>query len=318
MTGVMMVQVVEEDSEQRLDRWFKRRFPGLSQSRLQKLLRTGQVRVDGKRVEASHRVATGETIRIPPGIDAPPPASAREAVAERDTQFIQSLVIHRDEHVIALNKPAGLAVQGGTNTPRHIDGMLDALAFGGERPRLVHRLDRDTSGVLLLARNARAAARLAEAFRRKDTEKTYLALVMGRPRPAKGRIEFALGRSAADPERVVSDAEGKPSATLYDTIETAGDRASVLRLNPLTGRTHQLRVHCAEGLGCPVVGDMRYGGERHGLGDGVGEGMHLHAAAIALPHPSGRGTLRVVAPLPPHMRKTWRYFGFDADPLRAA
>jgi 23S rRNA pseudouridine955/2504/2580 synthase len=310
------VIVTVEESDQRLDRWFKRRFPGLPQSRLQKLLRTGQVRVDGKRVEAAHRVASGETIRIPPGIEAAPPESAREVIAGRDAQFMESLVIHRDDQVIALNKPPGLAVQGGTNTLRHIDGMLDALAFGGERPRLVHRLDRDTSGVLLLARSARAAARLAEAFRRKDTEKTYLALVIGRPRPPKGRIEFALGRSAADPERVVSDAEGKPSATLYDTIETAGDRVAVLRLNPLTGRTHQLRVHCAEGLGCPVVGDTRYGGERHGLGDAVGEGMHLHAAAIALPHPSGRGVLRVVAKLPAHMLKTWRYFGFDPDPLR--
>jgi 23S rRNA pseudouridine955/2504/2580 synthase len=260
-------------------------------------------------------VAAGETVRVPPGIEAPPPESIRATLAERDAQFIRSLVIHQDDQVIAINKPPGLAVQGGTNTPRHVDGMLDALAFDGERPRLVHRLDRDTSGVLLLARTARAAARLAEAFRRKDTEKTYLALVIGRPRPAEGRIEFALGRSPADPERVVADAEGKPSATLYETIETAGDRAAVLRLNPLTGRTHQLRVHCAEGLGCPVVGDARYGGEAHRLGEGVADGLHLHAAAIALPHPSGRGVLRVSAPLPPHMRKTWRYFGFDADAL---
>ena len=312
MSGVQTVTVAEGDAEQRLDRWFKRRYPALGHGRLEKLLRTGQIRVDGKRAQGSLRLAAGQTIRIPPNIDAPP-AVAKSGVSDADAKFVQSLVIHIDDDVIVLNKPAGLAVQGGTNTPRHLDGMLGALAYDGERPRLVHRLDRDTSGVLLLARSARVAARLAEAFRGKDARKIYIALVAGVPKPARGRIEMALAKTGGAHEIVAADDDGKPAVTLYDTLDVMGDRAAVLALMPLTGRTHQLRVHCASGLGTPIVGDPKYGTDGHRLGDGVAPGLHLHARAITLDHPSGRGTLHVVAPLPPHMRRTFKAFGFDPE-----
>jgi len=307
---VQSIVVAEGDSEQRLDRWFKRRFPSLTHGRLEKLLRTGQIRVDGKRAQASLRLEAGQVIRIPPGIDAPPPAAAR-TVSEADAKLMQSLVLHVDDDVIALDKPAGLAVQGGSGTTRHIDGMLDALRLGGERPRLVHRLDRDTSGVLLLARSARMAARLAESFRDKHTRKIYLGLVAGVPRPARGKIELALAKTGEDHEIVAADEDGKPAATLYDTLDVMLGRAALLALRPLTGRTHQLRVHCATGLGTPVVGDAKYGGLAHGLGDGVAPGLHLHAYTLTLPHPSGRGVLEVSAPIPAHMRKTFAFFGFD-------
>ena len=318
MSQVQSITVAEGDSEQRLDRWFKRRYPALTHGRLEKLLRTGQIRVDGKRAQASLRLAAGQTIRIPPGIDAPPPSDGGRAVPDADAKLVQSLVLHVDDDVIALNKPAGLAVQGGSGTPRHLDGMLDALRLGGERPRLVHRLDRDTSGVLLLARSARIAARLAEAFRDKHTRKIYLALVVGVPKPERGKIEMALAKTGEDHEVVAADEEGKRAATLYDTLDVMLGRAALLALRPLTGRTHQLRVHCASGLRTPIVGDLKYGGPKyggieHGLGDGVAPGLHLHAATITLPHPSGRGMLKVTAPLPPHMRKTFAFFGFDPD-----
>lgn len=312
MTGVQSVIVAEGDAEQRLDRWFKRRYPTLGHGRLEKLLRTGQIRVDGKRAQGSLRLEAGQTIRIPPHIDAPP-AVARTGVSDADAKFIQSLVIHIDDDVIALNKPAGLAVQGGTNTPRHLDGMLNALAYDGEKPRLVHRLDRDTSGVLLLARSARIAARLAEAFRDKDTRKIYVALVAGVPKPARGRIEMALAKTGGAHEIVAADDDGKDAVTLYDTLDVMSGRAAVLALMPLTGRTHQLRVHCASALGTPIVGDPKYGDAEHRLGDGVAPGLHLHARAITLPHPSGHGTLHVVAPLPPHMKRTFAAFGFAID-----
>ena len=203
------VAIRAEDADQRLDRWLRRRYPGLSQGRIEKLLRTGQIRLDGKRVEARERVYAGQEVRLPPHLDAPAPPQARAAVDERDAAFIRRLVIHEDADVIALDKPAGLAVQGGTGTTRHVDGMLDALAAGGERPRLVHRLDRDTSGILLLGRNARAAAKLAEAFRGKEARKVYWALVAGVPsastqwtrswcvRPVTGISASHAARSAA-------------------------------------------------------------------------------------------------------------------------
>ncbi len=327
------VTVAADEADQRLDRWFKRRYPTLTHGRLEKLLRTGQIRVDGRRAKAALRLVAGQVVRIPPGVTderaagaqtavRPVRAAGARAVSDADARFIRSLVLHRDDQIIALNKPPGLAVQGGTGTSRHIDGMLDALRFeASERPRLVHRLDRDTSGVLLLARNPRAAARLGTAFRTKTARKLYWALVAGVPRPAAGRIDMALAKEGGrQGERMAEDeAEGKRAVTLYATAEAAGKRAAWLVLWPITGRTHQLRVHCAEGLGTPIVGDRKYGGERAILGGGeVAAGLHLHARSIETPHPAG-GTLRVTAPLPAHMRQTWALFGFaieaDLDPF---
>jgi 23S rRNA pseudouridine955/2504/2580 synthase len=314
--AAQQIEVSADEADVRLDRWFRRRFPGFQQGRLEKLLRTGQVRVDGKRAKANLRLAAGQTIRIPPGIEADAPdRSERPAVRDADARFVQSLVIHRDPDVIAINKPPGLAVQGGTGTPRHLDGMLDALRFDAdERPRLVHRLDRDTSGVMVLARSVRAAAKLGEAFRHKSARKIYWGLVVGVPKPAQGKIDMALAKEGGPgAERMAADDDGKRAITLYSVIERVGDRAAWLALLPLTGRTHQLRVHCAEALGTPIMGDVKYGGDAAILpGQGVAARMHLHARRLDLPHPAG-GTLSVTADLPEHMREAWRFFGFDPD-----
>ncbi|MBI3709678.1 MAG: RluA family pseudouridine synthase [Proteobacteria bacterium] len=319
MTAVQTLEVAADEAELRLDRWFRRRFPGLSHGHLEKLLRTGQVRVDGKRAKAGLRLAAGQVVRVPPGAaaDAPRPAPApRPGVSDRDARFVRDLVIHRDDDVIAINKPHGLAVQGGSGTPQHLDRMLDALRFDApERPRLVHRLDRDTSGVLVLARSGAAAGRLAAAFRDKSARKLYWALVVGAPRPAQGKIDMPIAKLAGPRgERMTHDEEeGKHAVTLFATVDAAGKRAAWLVLWPLSGRTHQLRVHCVEALGTPILGDVKYGGGAAEIpGAGLAAKLHLHARSIAIPHPRG-GVLRVSAPLPPHMRATWQFFGFEAN-----
>jgi 23S rRNA pseudouridine955/2504/2580 synthase len=303
----------------RLDRWFQRHFPELGHGALQKLLRTGQVRLDGKRVEGKDRVEAGQTIRLPPGVTTPPPPRPRErpAVSERDAAEIQKLVIHRDDWVIALNKPPGLAVQGGSGTERHVDGMLDALRFGLEvRPRLVHRLDKDTSGLLLIARTAQAAKRLSESFRDRETEKLYWAVVVGVPPRPEGTIDLPLAKrpGARDRETMQVDHEnGQKALTHFRMLDRAGNRAAFLALWPRTGRTHQLRVHCAE-IGCPILGDRKYGGEE-ALLSAVADSrrLHLHARRLALPHPSGKGGLRLEAEPPPHFRRTVDAFGFSTS-----
>lgn len=313
---VRNLTISADEADLRLDRWFRRHFPGIRQGRLEKLLRTGQIRVDGKRVKSGLRLAPGQVVRIPPGVEtAEPSRDERPPVREADARFVQSLIIHRDADVIAINKPPGLAVQGGTGTTRHLDAMLDALRFDAdERPRLVHRLDRDTSGVMLLARSARVAAKLGEAFRHKSARKIYWALVVGVPKPAQGKIDMALAKEAGPAgERMAADEEGKRAITLYATIERVGNRAAWLALMPLTGRTHQLRVHCAEALGTPILGDLKYGRDAAKLpGEGIAQQLHLHARALRLPHPAG-GMLELSAPLPPHMRATWAFFGLDPD-----
>jgi 23S rRNA pseudouridine955/2504/2580 synthase len=311
---VEIVTVADAEAASRLDRWFKRHYPALGHARLERLLRTGQIRVDGKRARASDRVSAGQQIRLPPLIETPPPAPALP-VAPADAARLQRQILHRDAAVIVLNKPPGLPVQGGTGAERHLDGLLDALRFDGdERPRLVHRLDRDTSGVLVIARTAAAAAFLTRAFRDRATRKIYWALVAGRPKPAQGRVDLALAkRGGAGGERVRADAEdGKRAVSHYRVVESAGERASWLALMPVTGRTHQLRAHCAA-IGTPILGDFKYGGVQAMLaGLPTTRQLHLHARALALPHPAG-GTLRVTAPLPPHMRESWDFFGFLGD-----
>ncbi len=314
--------VTDAEDGLRLDRWFQRHFPDLGHGALQKLMRTGQVRVDGRRVEAKDRVEAGQTVRLPPGVTAAPPAPQkrapeRPAVSARDAAEIQSIVIHRDDHVIVLNKPPGLAVQGGSGTEKHVDGMLDALRFGyEERPRLVHRLDKDTSGLLLIARTGQAAKRLAESFRDRETEKLYWAVVVGVPPRREGAIDLPLAKrpGARDRELMqVDHEEGQKALTHFRELDRAGRRAALLALWPRTGRTHQLRVHCAE-IGCPILGDRKYGGEE-ALLSAVADArrLHLHARRLTLPHPSGRGELRAEAELPPHFRRTVEALGFSTD-----
>ena len=319
MTGVQTVTVRPEDGAGRLDRWFRRHYPQLSHGRLEKLLRKGQVRVDGKRAKAGDAVAPGQAIRVPPLPEAAAPGPGRATPANpRDIALLRDTVIYRDASAIVLNKPPGLAVQGGTNTARHVDALLDGLRFdAGERPRLVHRLDKDTSGVLLIARSAAAAAFYTRAFRDKTTRKIYWAIVAGLPMLPQGRIDLALAKTGGPNgskgrERVHADEDGKSAVTYYRVIDHAGDKASWLALLPVTGRTHQLRAHCAA-LGTPILGDGKYGGiAAHLPGIGAAHRLHLHARSLEIPQPHG-GTLRVTAPLPPHMRQMWEFFGFDRD-----
>jgi 23S rRNA pseudouridine955/2504/2580 synthase len=315
MNGVVdIVTVRPEDGAGRLDRWFRRHYPGLNHGRLEKLLRTGQVRVDGKGARAGDAVAPGQAIRVPPLAEPSTPPPARR-VRPEDEGLLRRLVLYRDAAAIVINKPAGLAVQGGTKTGRHVDGLLDTLRFDSdERPRLVHRLDKDTSGVLLIARNAAAAAFFTRAFREKTTRKIYWAAVVGMPQLPQGRIDLALAKHAGPKgQRVEADDEdGKSAVTYYRVMDHAGGRASWLALLPITGRTHQLRAHCAA-LGTPILGDGKYGGSAaHLAGVVTATGLHLHASSLAIPSPAG-GFLRVTAPLPPHMRETWNLLGFAGD-----
>jgi 23S rRNA pseudouridine955/2504/2580 synthase len=311
MSQVSTRTVGWDDADIRLDRWFGRHLPAVPRGMLLKWLRTGQVRVDGKRAEAGTRLAPGNQVRIPPlpELEAPPAREAPE-VSDDDARELQRRVLYRDAQVLVLDKPHGLAVQGGPGIVRHLDGMLDALADGGETPRLAHRLDRDTSGVLVLGRTAGATAKLAAAFRRRETEKTYWAVVAGRPVPVEGRIDIALEKDGPPgSERVRGRDDGQAATTFYRTLDHAARKLAWLELIPTTGRTHQLRVHCAA-LGAPILGDGKYGGAAARV-PGLSNALHLLARAIAIPHPAG-GVLRAEAPLPPHMQATFRDLGFTA------
>jgi 23S rRNA pseudouridine955/2504/2580 synthase len=314
MSGVQSITVKDDEAQIRLDRWFKRHFPDLAHGRLEKLLRTGQVRLDGRRAEAGARLVAGQVVRVPPLGTAPPQAAERAPpIRASDAAMIRRAVLYQDDDVIVIDKPAGLAVQGGTGTERHLDALLDTLRFdAAERPRLVHRLDKDTSGVLVLARSAAAAAKLAAAFRGKSVRKAYWAVSIGVPKPRQGKIDMPLAKlMGSGGERVVADDdEGKRAITFYRTIAHAGNKIAWLALEPLTGRTHQLRAHLAA-IGTPILGDGKYGAAlAHPAGLPNARQLHLHARAIDFPHPGGR-RLAVTAPLPPHLRDTFGFFGFS-------
>lgn len=318
MSGVETHTVAREDGGQRLDRWFKRHYPGLPFGRLAKLLRTGQIRVDGKRAKPATRLTEGQEVRIPPL-----PAEAEEGgeagavpaqPSAEDVQRLRNAVLFRDDWVIAIDKPAGLATQGGSKLTRHLDAMLDALRFdAADRPRLVHRLDKDTSGVLLLGRTAEAANALAAAFKSKATRKLYWALVVGVPQPDQGRIDLPLAKlKRGGGEKMGHDPEGKEAVTAYRTLMTHGRKAAWVALSPLTGRTHQLRAHMTA-IGTPILGDGKYGG-REAFPEGLDIGqLMLHAREIALPHPADGTTLRISAPIPRHMGEAFRQFGFEPE-----
>lgn len=315
----------EDEADIRLDRWFRRHFPGLTQAAIQKLCRTGQVRIDGKRAEAATRLAPGQAIRIPP-IPAAPTKTAElvplDPVLARE---IEAMILYQDDQLIVLNKPPGLPTQGGPGISKHLDMMLAALRGPeGEKPRLVHRLDKDTSGVLVVARTPGVAAKLASAFRGRTVEKIYWAVVTGRPVPVEGRIERDLVRiDGFRGERAAIagpyDSDTAHSITDYRTLDHAGRKLAWLELKPLTGRTHQLRIHCAS-IGAPILGDAPYGTEKQDEGnrnsalvEGFPERLHLHARRLTLPHPAG-GTLSVEADLPQHMAETFHTLGFTAPP----
>ncbi len=322
MAAVSSVTVEEDESGLRLDRWFKRRFPALSHGQLERLLRTGQVRLDGKRVKSNQRIEAGQVVRVPPLSEEtarPARPAPMRALAPEVLKELHGWVLHRDDDVIVIDKPAGLAVQGGTKTGRHLDAMLDGLRFGSEhRPRLVHRLDKDTSGVLVLARNPAAASSLTQTFRSKDAQKLYWAIVVGHPSPDAGTIDLPLGKVAGvQGERVVARAEGgKKAVTDYQVFDRAGRRAAWVALAPQTGRTHQLRVHMLA-LGTPILGDGKYGGREAFLdAEGLSRQLHLHARALRLPHPRA-GEIEIAAPAPAHFTNAVRVLGFDTALLRS-
>lgn len=328
MTSPLTLPVREGDGEVRLDRFLRRKFPHLAQGRIEQMIRKGQIRIDGDRARrASDRLQPGMDVFVPPEMAIPTSTGApRPKVSLEDERFVRDLVIHEDAHLIALNKPPGIAVQGGSGTTRHLDAMMEAFADPDHgRPRLVHRLDRDTSGVLLFGRTPSAAATLSKSFASRQTTKVYWAVVLGVPHPLSGEIRGWLKKqgSARDPDRelVRRAAHGEPDAqfaiTDYEVLSNAGTRASWVALKPVTGRTHQLRFHMAE-AGTAIAGDPKYVCDRPPIG-GLEELLHLHARALRIPHPAG-GILELRAGLPPHIRAAFEALGFDEreepDPFR--
>ena len=323
--SVRHVQVADEDDGIRLDRWFKRHLPALTHGQLEKLLRTGQVRLDGARAKSNARISSGQEIRLPPGAQTAP--ERREApvpvLSRDDKKFLQSLILAETKTFVALSKPAGLAVQGGSGTRRHLDGLLKALGEEtGERWRLVHRLDRDTSGVLLLAKSADYAAKLAETFRARETDKVYWALTAGVPSPRQGRIDLALVKRA-NPARhgreamaaaEDDDPEAQRAITDFMVLDDA-KRIAFVAARPVTGRTHQIRAHLAA-LGTPILGDFKYGGERAHPGGAIPAGLMLHARSLTFRDPEGRRR-QVTAPPPRAFAEALTLFGFEApaEPL---
>ena len=337
MSGVQTIRVGEDEGDQRLDRWLKKKFPHLNQIAIEKLCRTGQLRIDGGRVKPATRIEAGQEVRVPPLPDAAPAVARLERpigprVGDADMAMIQAAVLWKDEHIIALNKPPGLPSQGGSGQgSRHVDGLTTALMFGyKDRPKLVHRLDKDTSGVLLLARTDRIARALSEAFRSRTTRKIYWAAVAGVPHPRMGTVRYGLvkgGGGRGDNEKMIAvhprdidTIEGAKRATTdYAVLDALGTRASWCALVPITGRTHQLRAHMAE-LGHPIVGDGKYGGSgQENLGDGWGaqlggeisKKLHLHARSLTFDHPITKKRITLTAPLPDHMQRTWAAVGWS-------
>jgi 23S rRNA pseudouridine955/2504/2580 synthase len=316
MSGVQQRQVNDDEDGMRLDRWFATHFPQLGFGRLQKLIRNGEVKVDKAKVTTSTRLVGGQTVRIPP-IDDPDTVKPVK-LNEADALFLKDLILYEDDDIYVFNKPHGLAVQGGSGTKRHIDGMLKSLPNKkGEPPRLVHRLDRDTSGCLVVAKTKAAASHFGTVFRSRSARKIYWAIVAGNPHPQQGEISCFLARqSTADGEQMVVVKNGTPGAqhsmSYYSTTDTASRRFAWVTLKPVTGRTHQLRVHMAQ-LGTPIIGDPRYFNIENWQGaPGLAEGLHLHARRIAIPLRNGK-RLDISAPLPPHMRQSFETLGFDPD-----
>lgn len=344
MSGVQVINVGPDDGDQRLDRWLKKRFPQLTQGAVEKMCRTGQLRVDGGRVKAATRIEAGQEVRVPPLPDAKPvPAKAKSdgaRIPDSDQKMIHQAVLWKDEHIIALNKPPGLPSQGGSGQGnRHVDGLTGALMFGfKDRPKLVHRLDKDTSGLLLLARTDRIARALSEAFRSRTTRKIYWAAVAGVPNPRMGTVRYGLVKAAGHgrggegekmvavhPRDIPSTEGAKRATTDYAVLDALGTRASWCALVPITGRTHQLRAHMAE-LGHPIVGDGKYGGSgQENLGDGWGaqlggeisRKLHLHARSLSFDHPITKRRITLTAPLPEHMQRTWKNLGWHENDVPA-
>jgi 23S rRNA pseudouridine955/2504/2580 synthase len=325
-TGVQNVVVSADEDGMRVDRFLEARFPGLSFSHIQRVIRKGEVRVSGKRVDPKDRLTAGVGVRIPP-FKQEPPKPREDAPDDMKTRaYLKSITLYEDDDVMVLDKPYGLAVQGGSGTTRHIDGLLDSMrSRDGQRPRLVHRLDKDTSGCLLVAKTRFAAAALAKNFRHRSARKIYWALVVEVPKPKQGRISTFLAKEQMEEDSFMriaqhGDKDAAHAVTYYAVVETAASRLAWLSLKPVTGRTHQLRAHL-DHIGHPIVGDPKYfAKENWQLPGGIQNRLHLLARRIVIPHPRG-GTIDVTAPLPPHMTQSWNLLGFDLsryDPIELA
>jgi 23S rRNA pseudouridine955/2504/2580 synthase len=337
MSGVQTLEVTADEGDQRVDRWLRRRFPHISQGRIEKMCRKGELRVDGGRVKAATRLEIGQSVRVPPLPDEAPeaPFVQRTNISNSDAEMMHASIIYRDDDLIAINKPAGLASQGGSKQTRHVDGLSEVLKFGFEdKPRLVHRLDRDTSGILILARTRTSAAKLTEAMRHRDTRKIYWAAIAGAPMPKMGTIKFGLIKAPGHgsggeaekmlcihPREVDSTFGAKRATTDYAVLSALATRMAWVALVPVTGRTHQLRAHMAE-IGHPIIGDGKYGGSgQENLGDGWGaqlggemsRKLHLHARSMTLRHPVSGADLQLTAPLPDHMARTWKMLDWHAN-----
>lgn len=320
MAGVEQIKIEPDEDGMRLDRWFKQHYPGLGFGPLQKLLRSGQIRLDGGRAKSDTRVQAGQLVRIPPlAVDrkSGAPVTARTMRGVEDGDVLSRILLYEDDKVLVFDKPSGLAVQGGSGVVRSVDSMLEAWRNKkGEKPRLVHRLDRDTSGVLVVARSRLAAMKLAESFKKRETKKTYWALVKGVPKQREGKIStWLIKEPTPDGDRMRVANHGEKGAdhavSFYRVVEQAGQNLSWLEMEPYTGRTHQLRVHAAH-IGCPIIGDPKYfeADQNWEFPGGLQNRLQLHARRIVIPHPD-KGTIDVSAPLPPHMRQSWNLLGFD-------
>lgn len=304
--GVELRKVKACDDGMRLNRWFLKYYPGLTLGRLNKLLRTKQIKVDGARVDTSMRLSAGQEIRIPP-LQAESKPLEKRSISSRDVDFIRSLVIYKDENIVVINKPSGLAVQGGTGTSRHVDGLLEGLQFEKEEaPRLVHRIDKDTSGILVLARSRKMAEELTKAFREKSLQKTYLALVRGVPAQKKGEIRAPLEK-CGEKMQVLSD--GKKAITDYSVIDEVGNNFALVKAQPLTGRTHQIRAHL-EYLGTPIVGDNKYFGKERKKYAELADKLFLHAYKIDLSDIYNK-RLEIKASLPKHWLEALDVLGIE-------
>ena len=323
LSKVEAITVGQQDEDMRLDRWFRVHFPEVGYTYLQKLLRSGQIRIDGKRAQANDRVTAGQEVRVPAIVRQPKSSGtglkAPLGVSKGDRDLIERMILYEDDHVLVLNKPAGIAVQGGSGTKRHIDGILAGMEdrFGGERPRLVHRLDRDTSGVLLVAKTRDAAAKLGRTFQTRSAAKTYWALVKGVPNPAQGKVEAALVKaSGPEGDRVRKALPGEQdtamhATTHYSVVDRVGRKAAWVSLKPVTGRQHQLRAHMSI-IGHPIVGDNKYEGGLDLPAENMDAKLHLHARRLVIDHPLTKAKIDISAPLPPHMLRTWELLGLDA------
>lgn len=336
MSGVQTLIVAADDADQRLDRWMRRQFPHVNQIRIEKMCRKGELRVNGGRVKPVTRLEEGQSVRIPP-LPEPGemPARGKTYVSDADARMIRGCVIYKDDQVIAINKPPSLPSQGGSKQTRHVDGLAEALKFDlEEKPRLVHRLDKDTSGVMLLARTRQAASALTAAMRHKETRKIYWAVVAGVPSPYLGEVKYGLVKASGHgkggegekmlclhPREVDSTPGAKRAITQYATLYRVGSRAAWIAMEPITGRTHQLRAHMAE-IGHPIIGDGKYGGSgQENLGDGWGaklggdisNKLHLHARTMSFEHPVTHKVITVNAELPDHIQRTFETFGWTPD-----